>query len=954
MSKSLSRNMPSFATPVPETPIHSQNMPVEDSSVANSNPTVDVKKIVLLKRNPNNVTDNNSTQSGAGSSTLISSIDLMQTPSRSGSSSPNLEVELTPEQSAHLGEIDFNTGLDGFLLAALKNPKDRLFLLKLDREMERFINEKNHTRLEFPPMNSYQRLIVHRVAQYFKLSHVVDSSGKAVVLYKSSDTQIPILRFSDLLEQEEEKPEKSVKIMRRQQINAQSQLRSTGDSDSNSEGERKILTIEEREAAYQKARARIFKDLEQKNEENEQDENEESVSSSPNTKHSNISNNNDQQNSDLTSSNKSKGAQQTKSANANNNKNNKQSQQTNKTVGNNKNSTNKTSVNTVKNRQQQTQRLQTINFNLPIDRSFYMSKQPRPVGNFPGPPPMMPPGPFGPPFFGGPHLNMYDVNMLPIQPPMLPPEMHHMGNPYMNVPHEWNPTLAGPYGRPNVRNVWGESFNAPPEMGGGPSLFNQQPNTGNSFLPRPTQQNDTNFASTQGHNPLKYMNQHPQTTSFGETNHVVNSSASTADGNSNKLTSARDGTTSPNSPISQTGFENNNSLWTKNQWGNMTSGEGTSENKSNDQQSDQKRTNNRPSTFVPTPQQREGPVILQFAQASAEFSSQNTSGLPMMHPHMYPGFVPTPISGPASGPRRNNNGNQMFPGPVPPEHVSLPRMNMIPPPIMGFPQQPASLTGAIRPPKSSELFDPNHSIQSSNIATSASDSISPTSVQPSSGTLTLVPLPSRHSPPVTSSKGSSISNNKTTATSCAGVPTGTKVINQNHVNTRRKNNGNDTSTNANHNSVVNGTMMRSLSLSSNHSQGKNQSNHHRASSTSPSGNNKKKEGGLLFDYSMQVPYEGVKPSEANEPPQPNHIIELYDFAESDDLIDITFANATIKMIFPPQNLPTKRPTILAIFKTSREANKAMQNFRGVRFKIKTWEPLVKNNGSNITLSNVVD
>ncbi|CAG8784505.1 9737_t:CDS:2, partial [Dentiscutata erythropus] len=287
---------PSFATPVPETPIHSQNMPVEDSSVANSNPTADVKKIVLLKRNPNNATDNNSTQSGAGSSTLISSIDLMQTPSRSGSSSPNLEVELTPEQTAHLGEIDFNTGLDGFLLAALKNPKDRLFLLKLDREMERFINEKNHTRLEFPPMNSYQRLIVHRVAQYFKLSHVVDSSGKAVVLYKSSETQIPILRFSDLLEQEEEKPEKSVKIMRRQQINAQSQLRSTGDSDSNSEGERKILTIEEREAAYQKARARIFKDLEQKNEENEQDETEESISSSPSTKNSNTSNNNDQQN----------------------------------------------------------------------------------------------------------------------------------------------------------------------------------------------------------------------------------------------------------------------------------------------------------------------------------------------------------------------------------------------------------------------------------------------------------------------------------------------------------------------------------------------------------------------------------------------------------------------------------------------------------------------------------
>ena len=41
-----------------------------------------------------------------------------------------------------IGEIDVNTGLDGFLLAALKNPKDRLFLLKLDRDMERFVKDK--------------------------------------------------------------------------------------------------------------------------------------------------------------------------------------------------------------------------------------------------------------------------------------------------------------------------------------------------------------------------------------------------------------------------------------------------------------------------------------------------------------------------------------------------------------------------------------------------------------------------------------------------------------------------------------------------------------------------------------------------------------------------------------------------------------------------------------------
>ncbi|RIA90222.1 hypothetical protein C1645_770484 [Glomus cerebriforme] len=188
----------------------------------------------------------------------------------------------------------------------------------------------------------------------------------------------------------------------------------------------------------------------------------------------------------------------------------------------------------------------------------------------------------------------------------------------------------------------------------------------------------------------------------------------------------------------------------------------------------------------------------------------------------------------------------------------------------------------------------------------------------------------------------------------------------NNSNNRRKNTNENNNNNASNNSVVDGTMMRSLSLSSNSSQqsrnhhnnhnNHNNHNHHhhhnRASSTSPSGNgnnnNKKnsKDGSLLFDYSMQVPYEGVKPSEANEPQKPHHILELYDFAESDELMDIALLNATIKRVSPSNNSPNKKPTILAIFRNAREANKAVQSFRGVRFKIKTWEPLVKtNNGS---------
>lgn len=390
-----------------------------------------------------------------------------------------------------------------------------------------------------------------------------------------------------------------MKIMRRQQTHPQGQLRSTGDSDSNSEGERKILTIEEREAAYQKARARIFKDLEQKNGENEQEDTEGSINSSPSVKNSNITTTNDAQNSDSSPSNKPKGNQQQNNKNGNNNKNGKQSQQGNRTVGNNKTSNNKNNGNSAKNRQQQPARVQPFPYNPPM-----FMKQGRPIPNFPGPPQMMHSGHFSP-FFGTP-MNMYDVNMLHMQP-ILPPDMQpHMSNHYMP---DWN-ALGPPYGRPGVRNVWGsESFNGPPqEINGGSSLFNHQQNNPNSFLPpRPAaSQNDTNFVQNQAQNNLKHMYpQNPYAQPVSEANHIVASSVSSGDGNSNKSSSTREGTTSLISPHS--GFDGDNSIWTnKLHRGIMPGNEGINENKMNDRQSEQKRTNR--TSFNPQSQQRDVPV----------------------------------------------------------------------------------------------------------------------------------------------------------------------------------------------------------------------------------------------------------------------------------------------------------------------------------------------------------
>jgi hypothetical protein len=182
---------------------------------------------------------------------------------------------ITSEPQIILEEEEFQ--FDEVLLGALAQPKNRLLILKLEKDLEKFIIDVKRTKFEMKPMNPYQRLLVHRVAQYFKLDHVVadvlntgimDEASKqkrAMILFKSPLSRVPTLKLADLVEQPEEKeppviltpPTKSVMIMKRansQNANG-SELRSKSSTDSSST---KNMTLEQREEEYQKARARIF------------------------------------------------------------------------------------------------------------------------------------------------------------------------------------------------------------------------------------------------------------------------------------------------------------------------------------------------------------------------------------------------------------------------------------------------------------------------------------------------------------------------------------------------------------------------------------------------------------------------------------------------------------------------------------------------------------------------
>ncbi|KAH9919949.1 hypothetical protein B0H21DRAFT_886642 [Amylocystis lapponica] len=185
-----------------------------------------------------------------------------------------------------------NPDPDPQILEALRS-KDRLFVLKLGEMMESLITERR-TRLDLTPTTSYQRLLVHRCSAYYKLAPEADNAAKTICVYFRAESSIPPRRLCELVPPEES-AQPAFKIMRRSATeNSRGRHNSqagsvTGDDADFSDPEpseagsisgrsnvtggsnKRFMTLEQREAAYNEARSRIFMDFEEKEKEKEKD-----------------------------------------------------------------------------------------------------------------------------------------------------------------------------------------------------------------------------------------------------------------------------------------------------------------------------------------------------------------------------------------------------------------------------------------------------------------------------------------------------------------------------------------------------------------------------------------------------------------------------------------------------------------------------------------------------------
>ncbi|KAL5358379.1 hypothetical protein BJX96DRAFT_40060 [Aspergillus floccosus] len=177
---------------------------------------------------------------------------------------------------------------DEKLLEAMKSPKDRLLILQLEEKVRNFIQHSKEQSLELPPSNAFGRLLAHKLGDYYHLTHFVDNNVTSVRLHRTPFCRLPtplsVIHASTNTTPPPAMP--AMKIMRRNDGGRPSADGSTATSstvpsktgseagDSTNDWERgdssagatpakdrMTLTREEREAKYQEARERIFRDF---------------------------------------------------------------------------------------------------------------------------------------------------------------------------------------------------------------------------------------------------------------------------------------------------------------------------------------------------------------------------------------------------------------------------------------------------------------------------------------------------------------------------------------------------------------------------------------------------------------------------------------------------------------------------------------------------------------------
>ncbi|XP_059668291.1 uncharacterized protein LOC132313513 [Cornus florida] len=155
----------------------------------------------------------------------------------------------------------YTSMVDPFLVEALQNPRHRLTILRMELEIQKFLQNSDQQQFEFQHFpTSYLRLAAHRVAQHYGLQsmvldNVLDGLGTRIMVRKMTESKYPSVCLSEIpAKQPDSDTHKRIKIVSRPRLDKASS------DEANELGIKRnpVRTVEERKEDYDRARARIF------------------------------------------------------------------------------------------------------------------------------------------------------------------------------------------------------------------------------------------------------------------------------------------------------------------------------------------------------------------------------------------------------------------------------------------------------------------------------------------------------------------------------------------------------------------------------------------------------------------------------------------------------------------------------------------------------------------------
>ncbi|KAF5737621.1 R3H domain-containing protein 2-like isoform X1 [Tripterygium wilfordii] len=151
--------------------------------------------------------------------------------------------------------------VDPFLVEALMNSRHRLTILRMELDIQKFLQSSDQDQFEFQHFpTSYLRLAAHRVAQHYGLltmvhDNALDGSGNRILVRRTAESRYPTVCLSEVpAKLSDGDKRENVKIVIRPRPNKGF----VNEGSENGIKRSPPRSVEERKEDYDRARARIF------------------------------------------------------------------------------------------------------------------------------------------------------------------------------------------------------------------------------------------------------------------------------------------------------------------------------------------------------------------------------------------------------------------------------------------------------------------------------------------------------------------------------------------------------------------------------------------------------------------------------------------------------------------------------------------------------------------------